>query len=533
MKTTTAVTPPRQGPAHQKSPWRPASFLALCTVLSLTVVGCTTGGNAANSENSGTDTIRSTMIANPNGFNPLTSTGVPSTMANSLLYGTLLAPDDNYTFAGDLAAQWELTPAKGTFTLREGSTCADGTEITAEVVKNSLDAFVKTSSNKGLVFGPSTPKITADNSTRTVSIELEQPWADMGQGLSMPETGIICPAGLEDPEGTAAGKVEGAFSGPYTLADYQPGVNVEFAKRDQGYTWPEYNVPFEGQPAKTIKYSISSDYNSIANGLLTDQIDVATVLGEPMERFASNDKFATERFSTANLFMVFNEREGKPFDDPDARRAVAKAVDQEAFTQAATNGLGTASTSFVSSAVQCANTDTALLVSEQADLEKLKGLTGTLVGTPAIGKGAGNTYVSQVLNEAGADIKLRTVDTASLVTELNTKPDSWDLTVVNLVNISSTMYAGISRFTGPTTEDGGRNITGDSHQEYLALVGQAMAETDQEKRCGIYQKIQQGLFEDGHVIPLADVAAQLTTAEGFSARIINGISSARTMRILP
>lgn len=514
----------RRSPAR-----RVTALLAGVTGLVLTVTGCTTGNST---EGEKTDTIRSTMIANPNSFNPLTSSGVPATMANSLLYGTLLVQDDNHTFAGDLASEWELSPTRGEFTLREGATCADGTEITASVVKASLDAFAQKSNNKDLVFGPSEPKISADDAAGKVTIELDTAWADMGQGLSTPESGIICPAGLKDPEGTTAGKVEGAFSGPYTLADYQPGVNVEFTLRDEGYTWPEYAQPFEGRPAKTIKYSVSSDYNSIANGLLTNQIDIATVLGEPMERFKDDEKFDTERFSTANLFMVFNERKGKPFADSDARRAVAKAVDQKAFVQAATNGLGAPATSFVSESVQCANTDAALLTPKDADLADIKGQAATLVGTPAVGKGAGNTYVAQALNEAGADVKLRNVDTASLFTELSTKPDSWDMTVVNLVNISSTLYAGISRFTGPITEDGGRNITGAKHEKYLAQVGQAMAETDQDKRCAIYKDLQEGLFQDAHVVPLGDVSAQLTTAEGFSARIINGISSARTMRIL-
>jgi len=58
-----------------------------------------------------------------------------------------------------------------------------------------------------------------------------------------------------------------------------------------------------------------------------------------------------------------------------------------------------------------------------------------------------------------------------------------------------------------------------------------MAETDEDKRCAIYQDLQEGLFQDAHAVPLGDVSAQLTTAQGLSARVINGISSARTMRI--
>ena len=260
---------------HTRVPMRrAASAVAGLTGLAVVLSACTTGSvSGSDSGGTTTDTIRSTMIANPSSFNPIASSGVPATMANSLLYGTLLVQDDNYTFAGDLASDWEVSPEKGVFTLREGATCADGTAITPAVVKNSLDAFSAKSPNKELVFGPAAPRITADNDAGTVTIELETPWTDMAQGLTMPETGIICPAGLKDPEATAAGKVEGAFSGAYTLANYQPGVSVEFTLRENGYTWPEYADPLEGEPARKIQYAINSDYNSIANGLITDQID--------------------------------------------------------------------------------------------------------------------------------------------------------------------------------------------------------------------------------------------------------------------
>ena len=168
-----------------------------------------------------------------------------------------------------------------------------------------------------------------------------------------------------------------------------------------------------------------------------------------MQRFTDNKSFTTERFSTASLFIVFNERKGKPFSDTKARRAVAKIVDQEAFVQAATNGLGEPATSFVSGHVQCANTDGSRLEPADADPAAINGVSLTQVGTQAVGKGAGNTYIAQVLGDAGAEVELRTVDNAALVTELATKPDSWDMTVINLVNISSTLYGGLSRFTGP------------------------------------------------------------------------------------
>ncbi|GAA4513486.1 ABC transporter substrate-binding protein [Brevibacterium yomogidense] len=527
----TATTSPRSSGFVRRLLPAAASTAALALVLS----ACTTGsaGSAGGADGAAASTLRSTLIADPSSFNPMTSSGVPGTTATGLLYTTLLAQDEDSTLAGELAADWETSPEKGVFTLRDGATCADGTAITPTVVKDSLDAFVETSSQKDQVFGPSTPDISADDEAGTVTIELETPWADMAQGLTMSDTGIVCPAGIEDPEGTAEGTVPDAFSGAYTLGDFTPGASVAFELRDDGFSFPDYATPLEGEPADHIEFTISADYNSIANSLIAGDLDMATITGEPMTRFGDDDGFGVERFSTGNLFLLFNERDGRPFADTDARRGVAQAIDREAFVQAATSGLGTPAKSFVGDTVSCVNEDEDALLAPDADAaaSALDGLSAVQLGTQAVGKGAGNTYINQVLNEAGADTELRTVDNAGLATELATKPESWDMAVINLINLSGNVYGGLSRVVGPTTEDGGRNSTGDPHPALLEQLGKAMAESDEDTRCGLYQDLQETVFQEAHIVPLSDLPAQATTAEGFSQRVINGLPVAKTMRV--
>ncbi|WP_051298067.1 ABC transporter substrate-binding protein [Brevibacterium album] len=522
---------PRSGlRAHRLAP-----AVAGLAVAALGLTACTTGSAGAGGGEGGgtTDTLRSTLIADPSSFDPMTSSGVPGTTANGLLYTTLLAQDEGGAQAGELAAEWEVSPEQGTFTLREGASCADGTPITPTVVKDSLDAFAEVSSNKDLVFGPSTPAITADDDAGTVTIELETPWADMAQGLTMPETGIVCPAGLEDPEGTAKGTVEAAFSGAYTLGEFTPGASVSFELREEGYTFPEYATPLEGEPAAHIRYTISADYNSIANSMIAGDLDLATITGEPMTRFDDQEGFAAERFSTGNLFLLFNEREGRPFADAEARRGVAQALDRQAFVQAATSGLGTPANSIVGDTVPCVNESPDALIAPdpKAAATALEGVSAVQLGTQAVGRGAGNTYINQVLGEAGADVELRTVDNAGLATELATKPESWDMAVINLINLSGTVYGGLSRVVGPTTEEGGRNSTGNPHPELLSQLGAAMAEEDETARCAIYAELQEQAFQDAVVVPLSDLPAQVTAAEGFTQRVVNGLPVAKTMRI--
>ncbi|GAA1033612.1 MULTISPECIES: hypothetical protein [Amycolatopsis] len=47
---------------------------------------------------------------------------------------------------------------------------------------------------------------------------LAQPNSDFPAALSIPQAGIICPAGLADKAALAAGPAKGAFSAPYALS---------------------------------------------------------------------------------------------------------------------------------------------------------------------------------------------------------------------------------------------------------------------------------------------------------------------------
>ena len=118
-------------------------------------------------------------------------------------------------------------PTKPSSRSRTDATCADGTEITPTIVADSLNYFADPETRNNfakLVFGPERPTITADDAARTVTIDLAQPWSEVLRGLTLAQTGIICPAGLADLDGLAEGAVEGAFSGPWTLTDAQHGV---------------------------------------------------------------------------------------------------------------------------------------------------------------------------------------------------------------------------------------------------------------------------------------------------------------------
>ncbi|MCQ9388145.1 ABC transporter substrate-binding protein [Brevibacterium sp. 50QC2O2] len=508
------------------------AVLAAASAATLALTGCTTGGGGSASGDK-TDTIRTVTVADPNTFDPADFSGVSAYQTGALLYGTLVYQDQNNTLAPGIASEFKVDdPKHQEYTIRDGLKCGDGTEITPTVVKNSLEYFVKNSQQKELVFGPSAPTITADDASKKVTVDLDTGWAGTGRGLTMNETGIICPAGLEDPKGMAQGTVEGAFSGPYTIAENKPGASISFTLREDGYAFPEYKEKPDGEPAKKINFAINSDQNAIANGLLTGTYDVSNVSGDAMDRFKGKDEFGSEKYMYTSLYLMFNERKGNMMVDQSLRKAIAQAMNRTTFNQTAGGGQGKVLDSFATEDVECfaGGTDAIIKQDEAAAKKVLAGKTIRMIGTLGIGpNGAGNSYVAQALEAAGAKVKLRNLDNTTWATE--TGKDTWDLTVMSSLNPSRTMAGGLNYFAGLPKDQGGRNLSGAEHKELVDLNLKAMAETDKDARCGIYKQVQEVANREAYVVPMAANMSQVTTRAGFAAPLVNGSAPTIAMYI--
>ncbi|MCB5292988.1 ABC transporter substrate-binding protein [Arthrobacter sp. SO3] len=535
----TQTFPPTAGNAARRGR-RLAPLAAAAVAIAIAATGCTTGTAATGSGAAGqasTDTIRTVINADPTSFAPVEVRNADDYGVNRLLFSTLVRRDENNKIVPDLATKWDITPTQGTFTIRSGGTCADGTPITAGVVAESLKVFASPdskSSFRPLVLGGGPATVTADDAAGTVTVKLAQPWTDLLQGLSLHATGIVCPAGLKDPKALTAGDVPGAFSGPYTLTKKQHGVGYTFTLRDDFKAWPEYQTEIPGTPARTIEASVNANASAVSNELLTGTKDIATIRGKDATRFDGNKDFSAQVIPQGSLYMMFNERPGHPFTDPALRKAVAHALDATAFNQAASGGLGELYSSFAHPGVPCSNKDNGLLIKTDPAAAKatLAGVKIRMVGAQVFGpNGAANTYVAEALRSAGADIELRNVDLATWSTDLTQKLDTWDVTVMGGINAGGTMYGALSTVIGTPVEKGGLNWGGLENKPVLDLVSKAMTQADDTERCATYQEAQKLMINEAHVIPLASLPSQVTIRSGFAMHTMNGQPDESTMRI--
>ncbi|MFJ2938256.1 ABC transporter substrate-binding protein [Streptomyces sp. NPDC087219] len=504
---------------------------------SLLTSACTTGsgpsadGGGAGGAQGGA-TVRLALTSDVTTFDPIRQQAASDYVVGRLMYETLVGQDDGGAIVPRLAGTWEQTPIGVTFTLKKGVTCSDGKPLTASQVAASLTRYRTTSAGAAMTFGPGNTgagtTITGDDKAGTVSIELAAPWGELLPGLANSTTGVVCSPGLTAGDRLGTGAVAGAGTGPYELVGAERGSAYELKLRKGYDAWPQYAATPAGRPAGTLKVSVVRNESTLANQLQTGAVDFGAFTGPDAARFGKGG-FTVEAAPLIRNFVAFNQREGHPGADPKIRRAVAQAIDANAFNKVF-GGTGQVMTSYVDAKAPCVSTDPSLLTKTDpaAAKETLEGVKIKLVGSNAVGQGAGNTYVQEALRAAGADVQLTNADNGTWATQVMGNQGDWDLTVFPM--IYGQLARGGVHFIGDEPADG-RNFGAVDNKAFLAGYGAATTTVDQKAKCAAWQKAQKALLQAGDVVPLATVNVHYVFREGVSATIPAGAFDPVTLRI--
>ncbi|MFC4914102.1 ABC transporter substrate-binding protein [Actinomadura gamaensis] len=506
---------------------------ALAAAAALIVSGCTTGSSGSSSSGGG-DAFRFATVSDANTFDPALGTAATDYTFARMQFATLVYRDADHTILPGLAEKWTSTPDSATFTLRKGLTCSDGKPLTAADVAASLRRFADPATGAAqapLAFGPGAKvTVTSDDTAGTVGIKLARAWSDMVPALALTGAGIVCGPGLKDPKALARGPVAGAGTGPYTLTDVQRGRAYTFKLRDGYNAFPAYKKEPQGKRAATVKLSIVSNESTAANQLSTGALDYVAFTGPDAARFAGGNYTVTVA-PLLRMFIVFNERPGHPGADPRFRKAVAQALDPNAFNRVY-GGKGEVMKSYSDSTSPCANTDDSLVTRTDPAAAKtvLNGASVRISGTNGIANGSGNTYVQEALRAAGAKTTLRNVDNATWATEVLGNKGDWDVTLMGHLNFSGTLTPGAMLLTGPNPP-AGRNFGGVQNPGFTAGLAKAMATTDQTQKCGAWGEAQKALLERNDVVPLSTVPVAYVWSKNVDGVVANGAADPAGFRV--
>lgn len=465
--------------------------------VTLVVAGCSSSSGSSSGGTPKSRTVYAEATTNPSSFDPAIAKAGDDYVADSLLFGTLLNRNNDGSLIGGIASSWKANSASDyTLTIRKDATCADGTKITPTVVANSLNYFGDNKAGNrlfaALLFGKGAPTITPDDSASTVTIKTAVPYANLLPGLTIAQSGIICPAGLADVAGLAAGTVKGAFSGPYTLGTAKPGVSYTYDLR-KDYTWPTYTPALKGVPASQLVFGLQTDVATTANKLISGSLDIGNITGETTSRFKGKN-FNQVKNVVANVYVMFNERPGHVFSDSQPKRqAVAQAIDRKAFNQVFSAGVSPIFNSIVPSSYTCALDDTSLIekFDTAAASKVLTGQNINMIASTAFGdSGQGAEYIQQALNAAGAKVTLQKYDNATWATNTIKPGSNWDVTIMGDINAAKLISASLDRVMGPGFSSGGRNIPENNNPQGYADLQAGLTTTDKTQQCTDFKNAQ-------------------------------------------
>lgn len=275
--------------------------------------------------------------AEPDRFDPHLTTAYASFQVLENVYDTLVQPGPDLTMEPALATEW-TTSEDGltwTFTLRDGVTFHDGSELTAEDVVYSLERI----RDPEVGAGPSYRLDAVDTITAvddaTVEITVTAPTPNLLTLLGgYKGMAIVSQANVEDgsidtnPIGT----------GPFMFESYNPGEGVSLVKN------PDYWRADEGLPyLDGINFVAIPDPTVLLTNLQSGDVDwIDTVPPVELESLESSEDVTVGRTPGGDYhYFALNEAR-EPFDDVNVRRAIAMAINREEITEAATFGAATA-----------------------------------------------------------------------------------------------------------------------------------------------------------------------------------------------
>ena len=229
------------------------------------------------------------------------------------LYEGLVKPTSDGGFIPAVASDYIISDdAKTyTFTLRDGITFHDGTPVTIEDVKYSIDRYAEIQGESS-AFSSLVDSVEVQDD-KTLVVNLKESYSEF---LPMMTIAII-PQSNEDPAGNPIG------TGPFKYVSYTPGQNLELEKYD-GY-WQE------GVPSlDSVEFKFIADVDTAFVELQAGTIYILKYLTSAQAETLGDDYNILQGSMNLVHAMYLNSAY-EPLSKTEVRQALCYAVDRDAI----------------------------------------------------------------------------------------------------------------------------------------------------------------------------------------------------------
>ncbi len=424
------------------------------------------------------------------------------------VYEGLYKPDSDGNLVPAVASDVEISEDGRTltFTIREGVKFHDGSLVTAEDVKYSVEKFADIENHEPSIAAFS--NITAVEITEDgkVAIHLNQPDSDFLAMLSTVEAAII-PMNNADPDSNAIG------TGPYCYVSRSPLENVKMQRFDAYWG--------EAAHIENVTFKICANADTVAMELNGGAIDMFSKLTSAQMAEIDTEKFEILE-GTMNLVQaLYLNHDFEPFSDIRVRQALCYAVNKEEVLGFVSDGKGTVIGSSMIPAfgkyydeslndLYPHNVEEAKKLLAEAGYED--GFTFS-VTVPSNYQQHVDTaqVIAEQLKDINVTMNIQLVDWNTWLAETYTNRN-FEATVIGVDAPQLTATAFLDRFVS----DAGDNFINFENADYDAAFENAMNTTDDEARVGYFNECQTILAEEAANVYVQDLPEFLALSKEYA-----------------
>ncbi|MCW2701808.1 MAG: extracellular solute-binding protein family 5 [Blastococcus sp.] len=464
--------------------------LALAAAGTLLLTACG-GGDEVNTGSggggSGDNILVAAVSAQPDKFDPHTTSAYPSFQVLENVYDTLVVPNaEDLTMEPSLATDWTTSEDNltWTFTLRDGVKFHDGSDFDSADVVYSYNRIIDEKLQNSYRF------------TNVTSIEAPDPQTVVLQ-LTKPTPNLLALIGAFKgmailPENAAEDldlNTEANGTGPFKLASTDANSTELTAFDDYWGGKPKIDG---------VEFRYITEPTAALTALKAGEVDwTDNVPPQDIESLQDDKEVDLQSTASVDYWYMSMNFDKPPFDDPKVRQAIATAIDRDAVTEAARFGAARPNETAIPEdsffyydyAPFEPDVDKAKQLLEEAGVTTP--LTMGLMVTDAFPESVTAAQViASELEPIGIDVKVETLDFATwLDREAKGQFDAFMLSWLG--NIDPADFYEQQHITG-----GSSNYQGYSNPQVDKLLTQASTEVDQDKRKDLYDQAAKMIVDD-------------------------------------
>lgn len=413
------------------------------------------------------------------------------------IYEGLVKPDCDGNMVPAVASDYAIEDGGKTytFTLREGILFHDGTNVTVEDIKYSIERCADTSGEGTLLVSAfSNIESVEIVDEKTVSIHLVEADTDFLSELTV----AIIPEHNEDPDGTAIG------TGPYQFVSRSIQDNIVLTRFDD-YWGTKANI-------RDITLKVIADGDMIVTNLKSGSIDMFCRLTTDQANELAGSDFTVYE-GTMNLVQaMYLNNDFEPFQDVRVRQALCYAIDPQGILDLGFEGKGTivGSSMFPAfgkyymaelSDMYPQNIEKAKELLAEAGYPDGFSFTITVPSNYQPHVDTAQIIVEQ-LKEINVNATINLVEWDTWVSEAYVGRN-FEATVVGVDASTLTARAMLERFTS----DNGKNFINFNSEAYDTAFFNAINSTDDAEKTQYYKECEQILAQEAANVYIQDMAS--------------------------